>query len=306
MISARERSAADARRWRTASRDVVLDRPIIAGILNVTPDSFSDGGNFFSADLAIEHADRMVRDGADIIDVGGESTRPGATVVEEAEEIRRVVPVIHEIRKKYPAVFISIDTTKAGVARAAIEAGAEIVNDVSAMRLDSDMPGVVRESECAVILMHSRGGVEDMATYAHALYEGDATDVIIGELAARAKVATKAGIHSERIALDPGFGFSKLSSQSMSLLARLDEVTCLGFPVMVGMSRKRFVTEAMAGAEGDSVVGAADLPIQDRDVGTVALNVVALTNGANLFRVHNVGMNRRALDAAWTLRAASG
>jgi dihydropteroate synthase len=306
VISARKRSAAEVRLWRTGSREIVLDRPIIAGILNVTPDSFSDGGNFFSHDLAVEHAGRMVREGADIIDVGGESTRPGARVVPEADEIRRVVPVIRAIKKHYPAVFVSIDTTKASVARASVEAGAEIVNDVSAMRLDAEMPHVVRESGCGVILMHSRGGVEDMASYAHAVYDGDATDAIIAELAQRAEAAEKMGIDRERIVLDPGFGFSKLSSQSMSLLARLDQITRLGFPVMAGVSRKRFVTEAMTGTDGTSTLGAAALPIADRDAGTVAVNVVALMNGAHLFRVHNVGMNRRALDAAWTLRAAAG
>ena len=306
MISARKRSAAEVRLWRTGSREIVLDRPIIAGILNVTPDSFSDGGNFFSYDLALEHAERMMNEGADIIDIGGESTRPGAHVVPEGEEIRRVVPVIRAIRNRHPSVCVSIDTTKTGVARAAIEAGAEIVNDVSALRLDAGMAGVIRETGCGVILMHSRGGVEDMASYAHTVYDGDATDTIIAELAQRADAAEKMGIDRERITLDPGFGFSKLSSQSMSLLVRLDEVTRLGFPVMVGVSRKRFVTEAMNGEAGSPTLGAASLPIEDRDAGTVALNVVALMNGANVFRVHNVGMNRRALDAAWTLRSAAG
>jgi dihydropteroate synthase len=306
VISERKRSAAEARLWRTGSREIVLDRPIIAGILNVTPDSFSDGGNFFSHDLAIEQAARMVNEGADIIDVGGESTRPGARVVPETEEIRRVVPVIRAIRERFPSVFVSIDTTKAGVARAALAAGAEIVNDVSGMRLDTDMPRIVREAGCGLILMHSRGGVEDMATYAHAVYDGDATDAIVAELADRADSAVESGIDREKIALDPGFGFSKLSSQSMSLLARLDQIIRLGFPVMVGVSRKRFVTEAMMGGGETPKAGAAALPIDDRDAGTIALNVVALMNGANMFRAHNVGLNRRALDAAWTLRAAAG
>jgi len=306
VISSHERSAADVRLWRTGSREILFDRPVIAGILNVTPDSFSDGGNFFSHDLAIRHAGRMIEEGADIIDVGGESTRPGAHVVPDEEEIRRVVPVIRAIRIEYPSVFVSIDTTKAAVANAALEAGAEIVNDVSGMRLDSRMPDVVRDAGCGVILMHSRGGVEDMASYFHAVYEGDATDVIVEELASRAAAAQGLGIHKEKIALDPGFGFSKLSSQSMSLLARLDQVTRLGFPVMVGVSRKRFVTEAMNGGDTSSTLGAGALPTEDRDAGTVALNVVGLLNGANMFRVHNVGMNRRALDAAWTLRTAAG
>jgi dihydropteroate synthase len=306
VISSRRRSAAEVGLWRTGSREIVLDRPIVAGILNVTPDSFSDGGNFFSHDLALEHAERMLEEGADIIDIGGESTRPGARVVPHADEISRVVPVISAIRKRHSSVFVSIDTTKASVARAAIKAGADIVNDVSAMRIDPDMPNVIRESGCGVVLMHSRGGVEDMASYEHAVYEGDATDAIIAELADRTDAAVERGIDRDKIVLDPGFGFSKLSSQSMALLTRLEELVQLGFPVMVGISRKRFVTEALMGADHPAPPAASALPIAARDGGTVALNVQALMNGASLFRVHNVGMNRRALDTAWALRATAG
>ncbi|MEP6508515.1 MAG: dihydropteroate synthase [Gemmatimonadales bacterium] len=273
------------------------------GILNVTPDSFSDGGNFFSYEKAVEHAAEMIADGADIIDVGGESTRPGATIVEDTEEIRRVVPVIAEIRQRFPDVKISIDTTKSCVALAAIKAGADMVNDVSAFRLDSKMPEVVREAGSGVILMHSRGEIEDLASYAHAGYEGDAVVTIIEELSASAGLALSSGIAKDRIVLDPGFGFSKVSATSMELLSRLTELVAIGFPVLVGVSRKRFVTEVMLRVD-DNLVGdtkSASLSIKDRDVGTEALNVVGLLNGARIFRVHNVRMARRALDAVWPI-----
>ena len=300
-------AAEPPRLWRAGSREILLDRPIVAGILNVTPDSFSDGGNFFSPDMAVEHAGRMVREGADIIDIGGESTRPGATVVLEDEEMRRIVPAIRAVRNKYPGVLISVDTTKASVAAEAIGEGAEIVNDVSAMRLDAGMADVVRESGCGVVLMHSRGGVEDMASYAHATYDGDPVSEIIREIQTRAALAVVQGIERDRIVLDPGFGFSKLSAQSMTLLGELDRLVNLGYPVMVGVSRKRFVTEAMLRTSDDAIepIKAASLPVDDRDAGTVAMNVVALMRGARIFRVHNVSVNRRALDAAWSLLRAS-
>ena len=307
MTSARERSAPGPRAWRTGSREIGFDRPIIAGILNVTPDSFSDGGNFFTPQMALDHAAQILEDGVDIIDVGGESTRPGAKVVVTEVEIDRSVPVIRAIRQKFPNAFISIDTTKSAVAAASLEAGADIVNDVSAMRLDSGMADVVRDSGCGVVLMHSRGGVEDMASYAHANYIGDPVATIVAELAARAEAAEDNGVEHDQIVLDPGFGFSKRSVHSMELLSRLDRLVDVGYPVMAGVSRKRFVTEAML--EGDEAApgkGAAALPIEDRDAGTVALNVVALMHGARVFRVHNVRANRRGLDAAWSLLRATG
>ncbi len=308
MTSARERSAPEPRAWRTGSREIGFDRPIIAGILNVTPDSFSDGGNFFAPGQALEHAARMIDDGADIIDVGGESTRPGAKVVVTDVEIDRSVPVIDAIRNKFPRAFISIDTTKAAVAAAAIEAGADIVNDVSAMRLDSGMADVIRDSGCGLVLMHSRGGVEEMASYAHARYDGDPVATIVGELAARAEMAENSGIEHDQIVLDPGFGFAKRSVVSMDLLSRLERLVDIGYPVMVGVSRKRFVTEAMMAADANAAGKgrAAVPPIEDRDAGTVALNVVALMHGARVFRVHDVRANRRGLDAVWSLLRAAG
>ncbi len=294
MISVRERSAAEHRAWRTGSREIVLDRPIIAGILNVTPDSFSDGGNFFPLRMAVDHARLMIHEGADIIDVGGESTRPGAKVVPLDEELRRIVPVIRALREEFPAVAISIDTTKAAVVQAAVDAGADIVNDVSALRLDAGMADVARECGCGVVLMHSRGGVEEMASYAMSSYDGDPVAAIVSEIQTRAEIAVGRGIGRERIVLDPGFGFSKTSAHSISLLARLDSLEMLGFPLMVGVSRKRFVTEAIESGTLDN-----------RDESTMAFNVVALMRGARIFRVHNVGLNRRALDAVWPVATAS-
>ncbi len=270
------------------------------GILNVTPDSFSDGGNFFDHDQALEHASLMVRDGADIIDVGGESTRPGAIAVGVDEEMRRAIPVIQELAKRHPGVFISIDTVKATVAEAAIEAGATIVNDVSAMRLDAAMPSLAGKCGCGVVLMHSRGNVQDMASYAHALY-GDVTSEVIAELGSQILLAEEAGVDRASIAIDPGFGFSKRSEHSMTLLNDLHALASLDVPVMVGVSRKRFVTEAMLRRrEVSGPVTAASLPILARDSGTIALNVVAMMNGARIFRVHDVAGNRRGLDAAWS------
>jgi dihydropteroate synthase len=302
VIPGQEPPAAEpGRLWRAGSREIVLDRPIIAGILNITPDSFSDGGNFFSPASAVEHAASMIAEGADIIDVGGESSRPGATEVDLDEELRRTVPVVRAIRSQFPDIFISIDTTKSHVAEAALEAGADIVNDVSAFRLDPVMPKVVRESGCGVVLMHSRGGIVDMASYANANYENDAVMTIVDELSASADVALAHGIDRERIALDPGFGFSKLSSQSMALLSHLNLLVELGYPVFVGVSRKRFVTEAMLRPDDNAPERptSAALPIEDRDIGTAALNVAAMTRGARIFRVHNVRVTRRALDAVW-------
>jgi dihydropteroate synthase len=288
------------RRWRVGSREILLDQPIVMGILNVTPDSFSDGGNFFSPDQAVEHASQMLRDGADIIDVGGESTRPGATVVGVAEEIRRVVPVIRELKKRHPDALVSIDTVNASVASAAIDEGAEIINDVSAMRLDAAMPLLAAKSRCGVVLMHSRGTVENMASYDNAVYDNVTTEVI-GELASQLLLLEEAGVDRSFVAIDPGFGFSKRSEQSFELLGNLGSFAMLAVPLMVGVSRKRFLTEAMLrGKEHVGPVTAASLPIDARDAGTVALNVVAILNGATIFRVHNVAANRRGLDAVWT------
>lgn len=299
MIAARDRSAAGSNRiWRVGSREIVIDRPLVVGILNVTPDSFSDGGNFFAPDAAIAQAERMIADGVDIIDVGGESTRPGAVSIEAVDEASRVLPVLRELRERWPTVLLSIDTMKADIAEAALESGANIVNDVSAMRLDPAMPSVAARWKCGLILMHSRGGMESMATYQHADYE-DVTLEVIAELGSQLLFAEDAGVDRAAVVLDPGFGFAKRGQHSMNLLRELERfAAAFDVPVMVGVSRKRFVGEAMLGRRAPT---APDRMIRDHDAATAALNVMALERGARLFRVHDVRTNRRSLDAAWAV-----
>ncbi|HKY97379.1 MAG TPA: dihydropteroate synthase [Gemmatimonadaceae bacterium] len=276
--------------WRLKSRELLLDHPIVMGILNVTPDSFSDGGNFFSPDSALAHAMRMIDEGADIIDIGGESTRPGAIPVEAAQESDRVVPVMEELRRHVPDFVISIDTTKADVARAAIDAGASIINDVSAMRLDPDMPVVAATSSAGVVLMHSRGDVTNMASYQNAVYENVVSEVL-DELGSQLLLAEEAGVDRKNIALDPGIGFSKRTEHSRELIEKLDQFCTYDCPVMVGLSRKRMLTD---------VVSRGPLTLEERDAATAAFNVLALQRGAIVFRVHNVKKNRQALDEAWS------
>jgi dihydropteroate synthase len=294
------------RRWRAGLHEIVLDRPIIVGILNVTPDSFTDGGNFYSPANAVAHARRLIADGADIIDIGGESTRPGAMPVTAEEETRRVIPAIAAVLERWPEVIMSVDTNKAEVAEAALQVGASIVNDVSALRLDPLMSRVVKKNDCAVILMHSRGTVSEMATYEHAEYGDDSVGTIVSELAARAKYVEMIGVSSDRIVLDPGLGFSKRSEHSRAILRRLDALVALGYPVIVGTSRKRFIREAMAAGLGavkgsDEPVDSDEFSVAERDAGTVGASIVALTHGAMLFRVHDVRGHRSALDVAWSI-----
>jgi dihydropteroate synthase len=268
------------------------------GILNITPDSFSDGGDFVSPDKALEQAGRMIDEGVDIIDVGGESTRPGAVPIEAATESSRVIPVIEGIRERWPETPISIDTVKSNVAASAIGSGAEIINDVSAMRLDPEMAILAATSGAGVVLMHSRGPVAEMATYAHAQYRDVAAEVM-DELESQLLALEDAGVQRTSIVFDPGFGFSKRGEHSMQILAELDEFAKHDVPVMVGVSRKRFVSQAVNGIRsGDPHAG---LSLADRDAATAAVNVLALERGAMIFRVHNVAINRKALDAAWTI-----
>lgn len=301
MNPARDRSAAGSNRiWRAGSREIVLDHPLVVGILNVTPDSFTDGGNFFSPDAAMLHAEAMIADGVDLIDVGGESTRPGAISIEAADEATRVVPVIRAIRERWPSMPLSIDTVKSDVAKAALDAGADIINDVSAMRLDPAMAILAGNSGCGVVLMHSRGDVATMATYQHARYDDVASEVLT-ELGSQLVAAENAGVDRSAVVLDPGFGFAKRSEHSMRLLHDLERFAAYNVPVMVGVSRKRFVAEAMRQKAGPESTQPATWAIDDRDSGTAAVNVMALERGATLFRVHNVRVNRRALDAAWSI-----
>ena len=282
-------------------------RPTIFGILNVTPDSFSDGGNFVSTEAAIAQADRMISEGADVIDVGGESTRPGAQPVPPREELKRVLPVIRGIRSRWSDISISVDTVKAEVAKAALAEGASIVNDVSGMSLDPEMPRVCAEAGCSVVLMHSRGTVADMASYEHAVYGNDPVGEIIAELEESIQNAQRAGVHPARIAIDPGIGFSKKTGHSLAALVELGRIVALGYPVFLGASRKRVIAElirftsASGGPASGTTLALQSVSNADRDMTTVGVNVVAFFAGARIFRVHHVRPNRLALDAAWAL-----
>lgn len=273
--------------WVFARGRVALDRPVLLGILNLTPDSFWEGGRHGAPEAALRHAERLVAEGADLLDVGGESTRPGARPVSPDEEAGRVVPVILALAERFPDTPISVDTVKAGVARAAMEAGASIINDVSGLRLDDAMGEVVAETGAGLVLMHSRGTVEQMAGYELAEYGDDPVGEIVAELSASVEKAEKAGIAPERIVVDPGLGFAKRTEHSVAALRELDRIEALGRPVLVGPSRKRFVGELAGGLEA-----------VDRLEGTIAACVAAWLNGARLFRVHDVRAIRRALAVA--------
>lgn len=273
--------------WRTARGSLFFDRPVLVGILNVTPDSFSDGGRYTGVDAALDQAERLLGAGADILDIGGESTRPGRTEeVPAAEELRRVVPVIRALARSHPELVISIDTVKAPVARAAIDAGAAVVNDVSALRLDPAMAGTVAAAGAGIILMHSRGSILEVASYQHASYGGDVVGGVISELRDALALAAGAGISPDATVIDPGFGFSKNAEQNLLLFDQLPALQTLGRPVLVGPSRKRFLG-AMTG-----------LPVEDRDRVTATACAMAYDRGARLFRVHDVAGAREALSLA--------
>jgi len=277
--------------WRIRGSAVPLTRPLILGIVNVTPDSFSDGGNFFSSDAAVAHARQLVADGADLIEVGGESTRPqGAVRVPAVEECRRIVPVIEGLQAECPTVPISVDTVKADVAAIALDAGAAVVNDVSMLREDPRLASVCADRAAGLVLMHSRGDVPTMGTYLHAVYGPDVTGEVSAELARQITVARDAGVDPQSIVIDPGIGFAKQTTHSLTVLAELPRIAALGYPVLVGVSRKRFIGEITG------VTAAAE-----RVFGTVGASVAALARGARLFRVHDVRAARQALDVAWAI-----
>lgn len=280
-------------RWRVRGRDVPLERPIVMGILNVTPDSFSDGGAYLDPSAAIRRAEAMLAEGADIVDVGGESTRPqGARPVPAEDEVARVVPVVRGIARSMPELLLSVDTSKADVAEVALGEGAHIINDVSGFRFDRRLPQICASAACGVVLMHSRGDVSTMATYEHAKYD-DVVAEVRTELRQALRVASDGGVADENIVVDPGLGFAKRSAQSLELLARLRELSELGRPLLVGASRKRFVGEL---SKVKDPAG--------RVAGTIGAHVAALLAGAGIFRVHDVAAARQALDVAWAIMAA--
>ncbi|WP_293407342.1 dihydropteroate synthase [Phenylobacterium sp.] len=263
----------------------------VMGIVNVTPDSFSDGGRFLDPDAALTHARRLIAEGADILDIGAESTRPGSEPVSAEDEIARAVPLIAAIRAE-SSVAISIDTMKPQVARAAVAAGADIWNDVAALRYAPDAPQVAAELGCDLVLMHMRG--EPRTMQADPQYD-DVVAEVCGFLAERAEAAMAAGVAREKIWLDPGVGFGKRPEHNLALIARLDAVAALGFPVLLGVSRKRFI------AALDPAGGAA---LDGRLPGSLAAALAGVERGAGVLRVHDVAETVQALKV-WSAVAAA-
>ncbi len=286
--------------WNLGSRILTLGkRTLVMGIVNVTPDSFSDGGQFLDPEIAVAHAIELLDQGADLIDVGGESTRPGAKVagskkpdthppVSEKQELERVIPVIQKLKQQRPKALVSVDTYKAAVARAAVEAGAEIVNDVSAFRWDPAMGRTVAGLKCGVVLMHMRGRPEEWRTLAPV---PDIVVLVKRELRDWADKATMAGVKRERIVLDPGFGFGKNFEQNYPLLRRFEEFHQLRYPLLAGVSRKSFIGRMLA-RDGT------DAPVDQRLFGTIATETAVILKGAHIIRTHDVRASVEAARAA--------
>lgn len=261
-----------------AGREITLgQRTLIMGVLNVTPDSFSDGGRFFKLDDAVAHAERMAEDGADIIDVGGESSRPGADPVDEEEEKRRVIPVIKEISRRID-LPISIDTYKPSVAEEAIDSGASIINDITALR-DPEMVDLAARGKVGVVLMHMKGTPKTMQVSPE--YD-DLISEIYSFLDERIEVALQGGVDRDRIMIDPGIGFGKRYEDNLEILRRLREFKSLGCPILIGTSRKSFIGKTLG-----------DLPVEERLEGTAATVAISIANGADVVRVHDVKQMKR-------------
>ena len=251
----------------------------IMGILNVTPDSFSDGGRFRRLDDALKHAEEMIRDGADILDVGGESTRPGHTRITDSEETERVIPVIEKLKQEFD-IPVSIDTYKSSVAKAALQAGADMVNDIWGLKYDGEMSDIIAEAGIPCCLMHNR---------TETVYGEFITDVI-NDLQESLSLAEEAGIRKDRIILDPGIGFGKTREQNLELIAKLEKLHVTGYPLLLGCSRK-------------SVIGLTlDLPVEERLEGTLATTVTGVLKGCSFVRVHDVKENVRAVKMAEAIR----
>ncbi len=259
-------------KWRNFDFDF-SKKTYIMGILNVTPDSFSDGGQFFNKDRAVEQAFRMIEDGADIIDVGGESTRPGAAEVSVKEEIKRVVPIIKAITKQ-ASVPVSIDTYKASVAEAAVSAGASMINDISGLRFDPEMPDLVAKSKVPVVIMHIQGTPKNMQR--HPYYKALIPE-IMDYLREGIRIARRSGISDEKIIIDPGIGFGKTVAHNLEIINRLNEFTGFEKPILLGHSRKAFIGNILD-----------DAPAADRLEGTAAAAAIGIFNGADIIRVHDI------------------
>lgn len=282
------------REWKLARRTLALGgRTLIMGILNVTPDSFSDGGQFFDLPRAVAHAEEMLDEGASIIDVGGESTRPGGALVTTEEELRRIVPVVERLHAQLPHALISVDTTKAEVARAALDAGAEIINDISALRFDASLADEAARTGAGLVLMHSRGTPETlhkMPPVASILPE------VTESLRRSIALAERRGVAHASIAIDPGIGFGKSQAQNLELLARLDELAAefAEFPLLVGTSRKSFIGRLLD-----------DAPVEGRLHGTMASVTAAILGGAHIIRVHDIRAAAETARIADAIRAVT-
>ncbi len=273
--------------WNVGTRTLELGRrTLIMGVVNVTPDSFSDGGLYIDAEKAVVRAEQLLDEGATIIDVGGESTRPGATEpVSEEEERRRVLPVIRDLKRRRPSAVISVDTYKASVVRAAVELGAEVVNDVSGFRWDSKMAKTLAEVKVGAVLMHTRGRPVEWRSLPPI---GDAVLMVKRDLRQWAEAATLAGIKRDRLVLDPGFGFGKRFEENYPLLAHFGELQQMGFPLLAGVSRKSFVGRTLAREGEDASVG-------ERLHGTLAAEAALILKGVHIIRTHDV---RSAVESA--------
>lgn len=262
--------------WKVRDRVIELGRKtLLMGVLNVTPDSFSDGGLFFSKDSAIRQAERLIEEGADIIDIGGESTRPGAEEVSTEEEIKRVIPVVETLRKRFDNILISVDTYKSEVADVALSAGADIINDISGLHFDANLGYVVSKYKAGLILMHTRGKPTEMQK--NLIYE-DFMKEVLSYLRSSIDKAVSAGISMDSLVLDPGIGFGKSYEHNLFILKKLEEFRVFGLPLLIGTSRKSFIGKIL------------DKEAKDRDLGTLATIAIAIQNGANIVRVHNVAM----------------
>ena len=280
------------RSWKLARRSLPYgERTLVMGVLNITPDSFSDGGQFFSLDRAIAHAKQMIAEGADIIDIGGESTRPGSAFVSEEVELKRVIPVIEKLAEG-TTVPISIDTTKSPVARAALAAGAEIVNDISGLRFDPLLADEVARAKAGLVLMHSRGTPKDMQQLPPV---EDILSEVTSGLRKSVELAEARGVARASIAVDPGIGFGKTVAQNIELIAKLDQLAreFAGFPILVGTSRKSFIGKLLENA-----------PADQRRYGTIATVVASVLKGAHVVRVHDVKAAVEAVRVTDAIRDA--
>jgi len=271
-------------KWKFDGNYIILKKPLIAGILNITPDSFYDGGKFIDFEKAIERGKEIIKEGADIIDIGGESSRPGSEPVSEKEELERVIPVIKELVKKN--VIVSCDTYKSKVAEKAIESGAKIINDISALRMDEKLIDVIKRSRCGYVLMHMKGTPKNMQKNP---YYTDTIGEITDFFQEKLEVIEKNGIDLERVVIDPGIGFGKRVFDNLIILKKLDEFKKLGRPIFIGTSRKSFIGAVL------------NVEVDQRLEGSIATVVYAYIKGAKIFRVHDVKETKRVIDIVWAI-----